>query len=135
MRTFLRRLACDFEKNILCMIGDFAGSWCFVDKSYPVCRIPTGEYHRLRFKVTRRRHLGRIFVERVCPVVGVVERKWLKKTHWVPSYDICMLMQCKALQSTLHSLSRSHVNVDTKHLHLQIKVCRNAIDCDALLII
>ena len=132
MRTFMSHLAKDFEKNILNIIGDFAGSWCFIDKRYPICRLRTGEYHRLRFNITRRRHLGKIFVERVNPQNGVISRKWLKKEHWQASYDIQMLMQCRALQESLMKLNAV---VDTKHLHLQIKVCKNAMNFDAILVI
>ena len=132
MRTFMSHLAKDFEKNILNIIGDFAGSWCFIDKRYPICRLRTGEYHRLRFNITKRRHLGKIFVERVNPKNGVISRKWLKTEHWQASYDIQMLMQCRALQESLRTLNAV---VDTKHLHLQIKVCKNAMNFDAILVI
>jgi len=132
MRTFLSKFSKDFEENILNIIGDFAGSYCFIDKRYPICRLRTGDYHRLRFNVTKRRHLGKIFVERVSPRFGVVTRRWLKAAHWHPSYDVHMMMQCRALQNTLRTLNPV---VDTKYLHLQIKVCRNACNFDTILVI
>ena len=132
MRTFLSQFSKDFEENILNIIGDYAGSYCFIDKSYPICRVRSGDYHRLRFNITKRRHLGKIFVERVSPRLGVVSRHWLHKKHWQPSYDVHMLLQCSALQETLRTLNPM---VDTNHLHLQIKLCRNACNFDSILVI
>ena len=132
MRTFLSYFAYDFEKSILNIIGDYAGSWCFIDKRYPICRMRTREYHRLRFNITKRRHMGKIFVERVKPRKGVVTRKWLLKEHWHPSYDVHMLLQCRALQDTLKALTPV---VDTRFLHKQIRVCKNACNCDTILVI
>ena len=134
MRTFLQHLSRDFEKNILQIIGDYAGSWCFVDRMHfgEASRVQTRDYHRLRFFVTKRRHLGRIFVERISPRFGIMERKWLNIAHWQPSYDIKLLLQCRSLQDNLRNLSPL---VNVQHLHKQIKVCRQAMSTDCILVL
>ena len=133
MRTFLQHLNRDFEANILLIIGDFAGSWCFIDNNHPICRVRSGEYHRLRFNITKRRHLGQIYVERFRPEYGILERKWLKQHHWQPSYDVEMLMCCRGLQENLINLSNMKVNV--ANIQEQLKVCKHAMNQDSILVL
>ena len=132
MRTLLHHVSRDFEDYVLGLIGDYAGSWCFVDSVHPICRLQSGAFHRLRFNVTKRRHLGRVFVERISPEVGVLERKWLHSSHWQPSYDIQLLLCCKGLQASLRSLCPL---VNVRHLKTQIQVCKKAMNEDAILVL
>ena len=128
MRTYIGKyLNREHETHILNLIGDYCSS--FRDwRNYAYKKnLESYQFYRLRFYVTKRKHLGQIYVETICTGVGFAEyvngRKYLKANMWRRMGDFAITAAVCPLKSLLRQLEKTMV--DTTNLQKTISICED----------
>ena len=102
------------EQHLLDIVGDYAGGKLHVHGR---------ELFRLHIFVTKRRHLGKIYVE---PVHQRKSRKYLTSYYWSPKHNIQVLQLIHQLYGMYHKARDQ--GVDASHLWKQMIVFQNDVD-------
>jgi hypothetical protein len=131
MRSYIGKfLNREHEVYVLDIIGDYCSS--FRDwRNYAYRYVnPTNfyQFYRLRFYVTKRKHLGKIYVETICsPGLGgkkyVSSRKYLLANMWRRMGNFSIEAAVCPLKKVLRELEKTMV--DTTNLQNMISICTN----------
>ena len=133
MRTYLGKFVNrEHEVHILDIIGDYCSS--FVDcrryKHFAVMAriLPKFGYYRLRFYITKRKHIGQIYVEQCWKgkQLTVEKRKYLKQSMWRKIQNETVVRVQYRLTCTIEQLEQA--NIDTAAIKEQIEICKLAVE-------
>jgi len=128
MRTYFSKFVNrETEQPILDIIGDYCSSW---DGFYhrDVGR-PNTCYHRLRFFITKRRHIGQIYVEHCfkhCIKDRILKRRYLSSMRWIKiEKPGCFWFQ-RQMEWMKESLLKK--NIDTSFIDKEVERSREPYD-------
>ena len=123
MRTYFSKfINRETEQPILNIIGDYCSSW---DGFYHIDIGRNTHYHRLRFFITKRRHIGQIYVEH-CFKDRILKRRYLSSMRWI-KIDIpgCFWFQ-REMEWMKGSLQKK--NIDTSFIDKEVEKSQEPYD-------